>query len=79
MAFGLVLASLGPDATGALTAATRVRSGTVDLGFEATSDDLERALRAVLADPAVDSVLVVCAPAPRQPVSASSGSPARQR
>lgn len=66
---GLVLASLAPDTTEALTAATRVRSGTVDLGFEATSDDLERALRAVLADPAVDSVLVVCAPAPRQPAA----------
>lgn len=49
--------------------AARLRARTVDLGFEATGDDLERALAALLADDAVDSVLVVCAPAPRQPIA----------
>jgi acyl-CoA synthetase (NDP forming) len=44
----------------------RVRASTVDLGFEAAGGDLERALRALLGDDGVDSVLVVCAPAPRQ-------------
>jgi acyl-CoA synthetase (NDP forming)/GNAT superfamily N-acetyltransferase len=43
--------------------------GTVDLGFEAGGDDLERALRELLEDGGVDSVLVVCAPAPRQPTA----------
>ncbi|HEX6238134.1 MAG TPA: GNAT family N-acetyltransferase [Acidimicrobiales bacterium] len=49
--------------------AARLRARTVDLGFEATGDDLDRALEALLADDAVDSVLVVCAPAPRQPIA----------
>jgi acyl-CoA synthetase (NDP forming)/RimJ/RimL family protein N-acetyltransferase len=65
--------------------AARLRSRTVDLGFEATGDDLARAVRAVLTDDAVDSVLVVCAPAPRQPIEdlvqavadARSGSPGK--
>lgn len=47
--------------------AARLRGSTVDLGFEATGEDLERALAALLVDGGVDSVLVVCAPAPRQP------------
>jgi len=70
---GLVLAELGPGVRRQLgagrpgsRAATRVRASTVDLGFEAGPDDLERALRALLGDGGVDSVLVVCAPAPRQ-------------
>ncbi len=67
---GLTLATVGPgvreavggeDGTGA-----RLRASTVDLGFEAGGADLTRALRALLADDGVDSVLVVCAPAPRQ-------------
>ena len=44
----------------------RVRASTVDLGFEAVGDDLARTLTALLADDGVDSVLAVCAPAPRQ-------------
>jgi acyl-CoA synthetase (NDP forming)/RimJ/RimL family protein N-acetyltransferase len=70
---GLVLAELGTDVRRQLgagppgsRAATRVRASTVDLGFEAGPDDLERALGALLGDDGVDSVLVVCAPAPRQ-------------
>ncbi len=67
---GLALAVLGPDVRAAIGEAARVRSGTVDLGYEADSDDLERALAAVFADDGVDAVLVVCAPAPRQPGTA---------
>jgi acyl-CoA synthetase (NDP forming)/GNAT superfamily N-acetyltransferase len=70
---GLVLAELGTGVRRQLDAAhpgsraaTRVRASTVDLGFEAGASDLERALKALLGDEAVDSVLVVCAPAPRQ-------------
>jgi acyl-CoA synthetase (NDP forming)/GNAT superfamily N-acetyltransferase len=73
---GLVLAELGAGVRQELgagrpgsRAVTRVRASTVDLGFEAGPADLERALRALLADDAVDSVLVVCAPAPRQPTA----------
>jgi acyl-CoA synthetase (NDP forming) len=73
---GLVLAELGTAVRRQLgtghpgsRAVTRVRASTVDLGFEAGADDLERALKALLADPGVDSVLVVCAPAPRQPTA----------
>ena len=73
---GLVLAELGTGVRRQLgtghpgsRAVTRVRASTVDLGFEAGADDLERALKALLADPRVDSVLVVCAPAPRQPTA----------
>ncbi len=73
---GLLLAELGTGVRRQLgagppgsRAATRVRASTVDLGFEAGPDDLERALRALLGDDGVDSVLVVCAPAPRQPTT----------
>ena len=73
---GLVLAELGTGVRRHLgsgppgsRAATRVRASTVDLGFEAGPDDLERALRGLLGDDGVDSVLVVCAPAPRQPTA----------
>jgi acyl-CoA synthetase (NDP forming)/GNAT superfamily N-acetyltransferase len=73
---GLVLAELGTgvrrqlgDGLPRSRAATRVRASTVDLGFEAGPDDLARALRALLGDDGVDSVLVVCAPAPRQPTA----------
>ena len=73
---GLVLAELGTGVRRQLgagrpgsRAATRLRASTVDLGFEAGPDDLERALRALLGDDGVDSVLVVCAPAPRQPTA----------
>ena len=67
---GLVLAELGP-AVRALVgeepgSAARLRASTVDLGFEAGPRDMVRALGALLADDGVDSVLVVCAPAPRQ-------------
>ncbi|HLT68942.1 MAG TPA: GNAT family N-acetyltransferase [Acidimicrobiales bacterium] len=67
---GLRLATVGPavrEAVGAGGSGVRVRGSTVDLGFEATAEDLTRALVALLADDGVDSVLVVCAPAPRQP------------
>ena len=63
---GLVLATPGEAAVAAAGGPNRVRGNTVDLGFEADSDDLERALRALLEDDGVDSVLVVCAPSPRQ-------------
>jgi acyl-CoA synthetase (NDP forming)/GNAT superfamily N-acetyltransferase len=73
---GLVLAELGAGVRRQLDAgspgsraATRVRASTVDLGFEAGPDDLARALRALLGDDGVDSALVVCAPAPRQPTA----------
>ncbi len=63
---GLVLGSPGPAAVEAIGGPHRMRANTIDLGFEADSHDLERALWAVLEDDGVDSVLVVCAPAPRQ-------------
>ena len=69
---GLTLATLGPAVAEALGATegggstARLRASTVDLGFEAVGDDLTRAVRAVLDDHGVDSVLVVFAPAPRQ-------------
>ncbi|HEX6418369.1 MAG TPA: GNAT family N-acetyltransferase [Acidimicrobiales bacterium] len=68
---GLRLASLGGRVRaavgGGVGTGARLRASAVDLGFEAVGDDLTRALRAVLADDGVDSVLAVCAPAPRQP------------
>ncbi len=71
---GLALAELGPQVHELMAAkpsgVARVRASTVDLGFEADGDDLERALRALLTDDGVDSVLVVCAPAPRQSTTA---------
>ena len=67
---GLVLASLGEGVRSTVGTeagtAVRLRASTVDLGFEARADDLTRALVALLGDEGVDSVLVVCAPAPRQ-------------
>ena len=63
---GLRLAELGPGVRAAVGPRARLRASTIDLGFEADRDDLERALRAVLTDDGVDSVLAVCAPAPRQ-------------
>jgi acyl-CoA synthetase (NDP forming)/RimJ/RimL family protein N-acetyltransferase len=67
---GLTLATLGPGVREVVGdepgSAARLRASTVDLGFEAGPDDLERALGALLTDEGVDSVLVVCAPAPRQ-------------
>jgi acyl-CoA synthetase (NDP forming)/RimJ/RimL family protein N-acetyltransferase len=67
---GLVLAELGPSVQEAVGdepgSGARLRASTVDLGFEAGSRDMVRALGALLADGGVDSVLVVCAPAPRQ-------------
>ena len=66
----LVLASLGEgvrDAVGGeVGTGARLRASTVDLGFEARGADLTQALVALLRDEGVDSVLVVCAPAPRQ-------------
>ena len=56
-------------AADACVAAGLVLAERVDLGFEAGSDDLDRALRALLTAEGVDSVLVVCAPAPRQSTS----------
>jgi acyl-CoA synthetase (NDP forming)/RimJ/RimL family protein N-acetyltransferase len=68
---GLVLARLGQEVRDVVEVGSRgvarMRASTVDLGFEADGDDLRRALGALLADVGVDSVLVVCAPAPRQP------------
>jgi acyl-CoA synthetase (NDP forming)/RimJ/RimL family protein N-acetyltransferase len=68
---GLTLATVGPGVHeavgGEAGSGARLRASTVDLGFEAGGDDLARALRALLVDDGVDSVLVVCAPAPRQP------------
>ena len=43
---------------------TKLRHNPLDLGFQASAADLERVLRALLADDGVDSVLVVCAPSP---------------
>jgi acyl-CoA synthetase (NDP forming)/RimJ/RimL family protein N-acetyltransferase len=67
---GLVLAHLGPAVREVVGegpgSGARLRASTVDLGFEAGPRDLVGALGAVLADDGVDSVLVVCAPAPRQ-------------
>jgi acyl-CoA synthetase (NDP forming)/RimJ/RimL family protein N-acetyltransferase len=67
---GLELAALGPRLREVVGeepgTGTRLRASTVDLGFEAGPADLERALDALLGDEGVDSVLVVCAPAPRQ-------------
>jgi acyl-CoA synthetase (NDP forming)/RimJ/RimL family protein N-acetyltransferase len=70
---GLTLATVGPGVReavgGEVGSGARLRASTVDLGFEAGGDDLARALRALLGDDGVDSVLVVCAPAPRQPLA----------
>ncbi len=67
---GLALATLDEGVRAAVGGESgtgvRLRSSTVDLGFEAGPDDLTDALVALLADDGVDSVLVVCAPAPRQ-------------
>jgi acyl-CoA synthetase (NDP forming)/RimJ/RimL family protein N-acetyltransferase len=66
---GLTLAMLGEGvrvAVGEGGTGARLRASTIDLGFEAGGADLTRALGALLADDGVDSVLVVCAPAPRQ-------------
>lgn len=65
---GLTLATFRPGVAEAIGDAgpARLRASTVDLGFEADGDDVARAVEAVLADEGVDSVLVVCAPAPRQ-------------
>jgi acyl-CoA synthetase (NDP forming)/RimJ/RimL family protein N-acetyltransferase len=43
---------------------TRLRHNPLDLGFQAGVGDLEAALAALVADPGVDSVLVVCTPSP---------------
>jgi acyl-CoA synthetase (NDP forming)/RimJ/RimL family protein N-acetyltransferase len=43
---------------------TKLRHNPLDLGFLATADDISRAIRGLLADEAVDSVLVVCTPSP---------------
>lgn len=43
---------------------TKLRHNPLDLGFQASADDLEVVLRALLRDPGVDSVLVVCTPSP---------------
>jgi acyl-CoA synthetase (NDP forming)/GNAT superfamily N-acetyltransferase len=43
---------------------TKLRHNPLDLGFQASVGDLEAALAALVADPGVDSVLVVCAPSP---------------
>jgi acyl-CoA synthetase (NDP forming)/RimJ/RimL family protein N-acetyltransferase len=64
---GLVLARLSPEIWDQLGVApdiwpTRLRGNPLDLGFLAEARDLEQALRGVLADDEVDSVLVVCAP-----------------
>jgi acyl-CoA synthetase (NDP forming)/RimJ/RimL family protein N-acetyltransferase len=67
---GLTLATLGPGVRAVVGegpgSGARLRASTVDLGFEARPADMEAALGALLADEGVDSVLVVCAPAPSQ-------------
>jgi acyl-CoA synthetase (NDP forming)/RimJ/RimL family protein N-acetyltransferase len=65
---GLTLATFGTGVREALggSGPARLRASTVDLGFEADGDDVARAVEVVLADDGVDSVLVICAPAPRQ-------------
>src|SRR5690606_29163591 len=66
---GLTLATLGEGVrvvVGEGGTGARMRASTIDLGFEAGPADLTQALRALLEDDGVDSVLVVCAPAPRQ-------------
>jgi acyl-CoA synthetase (NDP forming) len=66
---GLTLATLGEGvrvAVGEGGTGARLRASTIDLGFEAGGADLTRTLGALLGDDGVDSVLVVCAPAPRQ-------------
>ena len=66
---GLTLATLGEGVrvvVGEGGTGARLRASTIDLGFEAGPADLTQALRALLEDDGVDSVLVVCAPAPRQ-------------
>jgi acyl-CoA synthetase (NDP forming)/RimJ/RimL family protein N-acetyltransferase len=68
---GLELARLSPDIWDRLGVApdiwpTRLRGNPLDLGFLAEARDLEQALRGVLADDEVDSVLVVCAPSRSQ-------------
>ncbi|HET6954119.1 MAG TPA: GNAT family N-acetyltransferase [Acidimicrobiales bacterium] len=71
---GLTLATLGAGVREVVGegpgSGPRLRASAVDLGFEAGPDDMERALGALLADEGVDSVLVVCAPAPRQSTTA---------
>ena len=49
---------------------TKLRHNPLDLGFQASADDLEVALRALLRDPGVDSLLVVCTPSPGNPAGA---------
>jgi acyl-CoA synthetase (NDP forming)/GNAT superfamily N-acetyltransferase len=44
--------------------ATKLRHNPLDLGYQATAGDVERVLRGLLDDDAVDSVLAVCAPSP---------------
>ena len=70
---GLRRATLGASVReavgGGVGTGARLLASTVDLGFEAGADDLTGALAALLADDGVDSVLVVCAPAPRQPTA----------
>ena len=70
---GLALAHLSAEARATLGVApdrwpTRLRGNPLDLGFLAGADDVDRVLRGVLRDDAVDSVLVVCAPSKPQQV-----------
>jgi acyl-CoA synthetase (NDP forming)/RimJ/RimL family protein N-acetyltransferase len=65
---GLLLADPDPAIHDKLgVGPTKLRHNPLDLGFLATAADVERVLRGVLADDAVDSVLVVCTPSPRNP------------
>lgn len=43
---------------------TKLRHNPLDLGFQASANDLVPVLRALLTDDGVDSVLVVCSPSP---------------
>lgn len=62
---GLTLADPDPAVHEHLgVGATKLRHNPLDLGFQARADDLARVLGALLADPGVDSALVVCAPSP---------------
>ena len=65
---GLVLADPDPAvAEGIGAAGGKLRHNPVDLGYLGSAGDLDRVLGRLLADDAVDSVLVVCAPSPRHP------------
>ena len=65
VAAGMTLADPDPSVHEHLgVGPTRLRHNPLDLGFQARVADFEAALTSLVADPGVDSVLVVCAPSP---------------